>query len=186
MGVLITMTPEQTTQTTGRAVAATLVATAVLALVYAPGCGPPYRPLDGAQLQDLYNTAEPLSLAAPATGGHAPREMTLRTVESSTGAVVGYLAEGPVVSRSGPFIIRVAMTADARVIRAAVAHYPGARGGDVQDPRFTRQFEGRTASDPLRVGKDIDAVSGATLSSRAMAGGVRKALDLAQQRAATP
>ncbi len=94
---------------------------------------------------------------------------------------MGYVAEGPVVSRSGPFTIRVVLTAYPRVIRAEVLHYPGARGGDVQSPRFTGQFEGCTANAPLRVGKDIDAVSGATISSRAMAGGVRKALAMARQ-----
>jgi Na+-translocating ferredoxin:NAD+ oxidoreductase RnfG subunit len=36
---------------------------------------------------------------------------------------------------------------------------------------------------PIRVGKDIDAITGATLSSKAMSGGVRDAIRLVRKLA---
>ena len=51
-------------------------------------------------------------------------------------------------------------------------------GDEVRDPRFRQQFVGKTAADPLRPGEEVVAVSGATISSRAMALGVRRCLVL--------
>jgi len=51
-------------------------------------------------------------------------------------------------------------------------------GDEVRDPRFRQQFVGKTAADPLRPGEEVIAVSGATISSRAMALGVRRCLVL--------
>ena len=47
------------------------------------------------------------------------------------------------------------------------------------DPWFTRQFIGKSASDDIRIKKDggiIDAISGATISSRAVTGAIDKGL----------
>jgi len=163
-------------------VRAALAGWAVLALLHTPGCGPPYRPLDAQALAEAFTTAEVLCLVPHVGGGRGG--MGLSTVESPSGTVVGYVAEGPVVSRSGPFRIRIIMTPSARVIRAAVLHYPGRRGDGVRSPRFVRQFAGRGPDEPIRIGKDIDAVTGATISSRVMADGVRRAVALARQRTA--
>ncbi len=42
--------------------------------------------------------------------------------------------------------------------------------------RWYAQFEGKTRADPLRVGRDVHGVVGATLSARAAADGVRRML----------
>jgi hypothetical protein len=42
--------------------------------------------------------------------------------------------------------------------------------------RWLRQFEGRGAEDELRVGRGVAAITGSTLTSRAVAGGIRRAL----------
>jgi len=44
--------------------------------------------------------------------------------------------------------------------------------------RWLRQFEGRGLSDGLRVSRDIDGISGATLTARAVTSGARRALAL--------
>ena len=51
----------------------------------------------------------------------------------------------------------------------------------MRDARFRRQFVGKTGRDPLRLNRDIDAVSGATISSGAMAVGVRRAAVLVDE-----
>lgn len=62
--------------------------------------------------------------------------------------------------------------------RHEVVAYREARGDEVKDTRFRAQFVGKSVRDPLRAGDDVVAVSGATISSRAMATGVRRALVL--------
>jgi Na+-translocating ferredoxin:NAD+ oxidoreductase RnfG subunit len=42
--------------------------------------------------------------------------------------------------------------------------------------RWYQLFSGKSRSDGLRLGRDIDAISGATLSARAATEGVRRAL----------
>ncbi len=53
-------------------------------------------------------------------------------------------------------------------------------GKEIDERRFRRQFAGKTARDPLVVGKDIDAISGASISSIAAAYAAKKGLALAE------
>lgn len=95
-----------------------------------------------------------------------------------TDGLLGYWIESEVVSRSGPFKIRVLLDKQLYVKQAKVISYPWKRGGDIRKRAFTRQFNGKGPQDPILLGKDIDAISGATISSRAMAEGVRDAIKL--------
>jgi hypothetical protein len=67
--------------------------------------------------------------------------------------------------------------------RLEIMVYREPRGDEVRDARFRHQFEGKTAQDPLRVSRDIDAVSGATVSSASMAVGARRAAVLVEELA---
>jgi len=51
-------------------------------------------------------------------------------------------------------------------------------GEKVDDPVFKDQFIGKSPDDAVALRDDIDAVTGATISSRALTKGVREALDL--------
>jgi len=66
------------------------------------------------------------------------------------------------------------------VTDVAVMEYRETRGGEVREQRFLRQFRGKKSSDPIKVDRDIVNYTGATLSSHAIAYGVRKALALVQ------
>jgi len=92
----------------------------------------------------------------------------------------GYVATVWCKSKSNLFPVRVVMDKSPRVLSATVLSYPSSRGRKVQSPRFSRQFTGKGPKDPIEVGKDIDAVSGATSSSAAMANGVRRAVRAVQ------
>ena len=48
--------------------------------------------------------------------------------------------------------------------------------------RFLKQFRGKSTNDPIRMNRDITVLSGATMSSRALTAGVKKALILVQRR----
>jgi Na+-translocating ferredoxin:NAD+ oxidoreductase subunit G len=50
-------------------------------------------------------------------------------------------------------------------------------GAGIVKPDFLRQFNGKSAADPLEAKKDIDALTGATISSRAVCHGVKDALE---------
>ena len=60
------------------------------------------------------------------------------------------------------------------VERVEVRAYREAYGDEVRQERFRKQFVGKTAGDPIVAGKDVDIISGATYSSRAMALGVKR------------
>ncbi len=96
--------------------------------------------------------------------------------------LLGYLVESQVAGRSGPFDIAVLLDEELTVKRAFVLTYPWPRGREVARHSFTRQFEGKGPEDAVEIGKDVDAVTGATISCRAMAAGVRQAIRLAAKR----
>jgi Na+-translocating ferredoxin:NAD+ oxidoreductase RnfG subunit len=64
------------------------------------------------------------------------------------------------------------------VKQATVISYPWGHGRDVRKRAFTSQFEGKGPQDAIEIGKDIDAMTGATISCRAMAESVREAIKI--------
>lgn len=71
--------------------------------------------------------------------------------------------------------------AKGKVTRVEVVAYREPYGDGIRSERFRRQFVGRDSRSSLRPGKDIDVISGATLSTGAMARAVRRAAVLLQQ-----
>jgi Na+-translocating ferredoxin:NAD+ oxidoreductase RnfG subunit len=74
----------------------------------------------------------------------------------------------------------VGVTPKFEVGDVAVMEYRETRGWEVKEKRFLRQFHGKKVSDPIEVNHDIVNYTGATLSSHAIARGVKKALALAE------
>jgi electron transport complex protein RnfG len=54
-------------------------------------------------------------------------------------------------------------------------------GANVSRPIFLNQFIGKTDKDPIEPKIDIDAITGATISSRAVCSGVKQALEKARE-----
>lgn len=80
-----------------------------------------------------------------------------------------------------PITFGVLIGADGALKRVEVMVYREAYGAEVQQARFRSQFVGKTAGDPLRHGSDIVAIAGATISSKSMANGVRRAMAMADE-----
>ena len=78
----------------------------------------------------------------------------------------------------GPVKYIVALDLTGKVTNLAVMSYVDQRGRSICTRRFLDQFVGKTGKSPITVGKDVDAVSGATISSRATAFAVKKAVVL--------
>ncbi len=74
-----------------------------------------------------------------------------------------------------PITFAVLLDAHAHVERLEVMVYREAYGDGVRALTFTRQFHGLGVAAPMRPGKDIRIVSGATVSTRSLAVGTRRA-----------
>lgn len=90
------------------------------------------------------------------------------------------VAAGIVVDQAGkegPMRIGVALDpATGKVREAFVMRYEEERGKPVKEASFLGQFKGKGPGDAITAGKDIDAISGASVSSRAVATAVKRAV----------
>lgn len=65
--------------------------------------------------------------------------------------------------------------ASGKVVRTEVVAYREAYGSEIRRETFRKQFLGRSAASGFKLGQDIDAISGATLSSESMSRAVQRA-----------
>lgn len=155
-----------------------------MALIALLGCAvsPPSgsdKPLLSMVQRAIPETVELRDVPVPEASRNAKhaREIVVKEIRGASGAL-GYCVESTVTAKSGPFRIRVLADTTLSVQHASVVSYTWERGRDVRKSQFTRQFEGKGPDAPLRIGQDIDAMTGATLSSRAMCAGVRDSVTL--------
>ncbi len=142
------------------------------------GCTPQSSTETIASICNLFPSAQGLN---DVTFPHAKEQgISFLAIEGPSGTV-GYIAKQRVTTRSGSFTVKVVMDSNYQIKNAKALEYSAQRGDEVCYPSFSQQFEGKTPDAPIRVGKDIDAVSGATISSRAMADGVRRIVRLARE-----
>lgn len=94
------------------------------------------------------------------------------------GGPEGYAVRLNVVGKERPITFMVAVSPEGKVLGAEVLVYRESQGSEVRSGGFMGQFVGKTLDSPLKLGRDIDAISGATLSSRSTAYAVKKALAL--------
>lgn len=92
----------------------------------------------------------------------------------SDGKLDGYAIVDDEKGMHEPIDFAVRFTPKGAVERVEVMVYREPYGDEVRSDRFRAQFQGKTAGDPITAGKDIDIVSGATISSRSMALGVKR------------
>jgi electron transport complex protein RnfG len=109
--------------------------------------------------------------------GYPPRKPSYTIYIAKTNDQVdGYAVIDEEQGQHLPITFAVKLSKTGAVQRQEIMVYRERYGDEVRDPRFRQQFEGKTAQDPLRHGEEVIAVSGATISSRAMAIGVRRVL----------
>ena len=95
------------------------------------------------------------------------------------GRTLGFVFVMDVLGQTLPITFAVGVTADGVLQDVQVMVYREPRGEEIQEPRFRRQFKGKRLQDPLSVGQDVDAITGATISARSAAYAARKGLALA-------
>lgn len=72
--------------------------------------------------------------------------------------------------------IALALDANAAVKSIEILEYREAYGGDVRNPKWLAQFDGKKNGATLQLTDDIQNISGATLSSKHITDGVRRLL----------
>jgi electron transport complex protein RnfG len=133
-------------------------------------------------------TYQTFNLDAPAKArltqrlGYAPpRDRYTIYVATTHGKVDGYAVIDDERGLHQPITFATRLSPRGVIERLEVMVYREPRGDEVRDPRFRKQFEGKTSRDALRVNEDVDAVSGATVSSISLATGARRAAVLVEE-----
>ena len=80
------------------------------------------------------------------------------------------------IGKTEPITFMVGMTLEGKVTEVAIMEFRENRGWEVKEKRFLNQFRGKTVRNAIRVDEDIINYTGATLSSKAVARGVKRAL----------
>ena len=93
-------------------------------------------------------------------------------------ATNGYLFVDAVIGRHDLITYAVAVTSDGHVRQVEILEYSEAFGGEIRNAGWRRQFVGRSHSDPVQIGRDIQNISGATLSCAHVTDGIRRLLGL--------
>ncbi len=92
------------------------------------------------------------------------------------GALQGFAVVTEEIGKYQPITFIVGVSPHSKVTDVAVMVYRESIGSEVKRARFRRQFRGKTTRSAIRVNRDVIHISGATLSSRAIARGVKKVL----------
>jgi Na+-translocating ferredoxin:NAD+ oxidoreductase subunit G len=99
-------------------------------------------------------------------------------VATTHGQIDGYALFDEQLGLHEPISFGTFFSPDGHITRVEVVAYREPYGDGVRAERFTRQFVGRSMQNQFRPGTDIDAISGATISSRSMCVGVERAAAL--------
>jgi Na+-translocating ferredoxin:NAD+ oxidoreductase RnfG subunit len=88
----------------------------------------------------------------------------------------GYFFVDAVIGKHDLITYAVALTAEGKVRQTEILEYREAYGGDVRNAHWRAQFNGRQHGDPVQIGRDIQNISGATLSCEHVTDGIRRLL----------
>lgn len=91
-------------------------------------------------------------------------------------AAGGYFFVDAVIGKHDLITYAVALTAAGKVRQVEILEYREAYGGEVRNAAWRGQFVGRGHDDPVRLGRDIRNISGATLSCQHVTDGIRRLL----------
>jgi hypothetical protein len=95
-------------------------------------------------------------------------------------AVLGYAVIVEEIGKHRPITFVVGVGADHKIKDVALMAYREAYGGEVRDRRFLQQYRGKGLKDALVPYRDIQNISGATLSVEATGRASKKALALVE------
>jgi len=124
-------------------------------------------------------TAQPLSLTdaqVKAIEKSSDTNVLSRQIQLWKVSTGGWMIVDQVVGKHEFIPIAVALDDSGAVKAIEILEYREAYGDQVRNPQWLAQFTGKHAGDTLRLTKDIQNISGATLSSKHITDGVRRLL----------
>ncbi|MFZ5863935.1 MAG: FAD:protein FMN transferase [Nitrospirota bacterium] len=116
-------------------------------------------------------------VAALINGRMSEAEVTF-WIGEQVGRVTGYATVLNVIGKEQPITFMVAVAPEGTIRGVHVMTYRESQGSEIRSKRFLEQFTGKTLAAPLKLGRDVHGISGATLSSRSTAAAVKRALAL--------
>jgi Na+-translocating ferredoxin:NAD+ oxidoreductase RnfG subunit len=93
-------------------------------------------------------------------------------------APAGWFFVDQVIGKAEAITFAVALDAHGAVKDIEILEYRETHGGEVRLAPWRKQFDGKTAHDPIKLDVDIRNISGATLSCRHVTDGVRRLVAL--------
>lgn len=108
------------------------------------------------------------------SGVHEPFDES-RVWKSNTGR---YFIVDDVVGKHEKIRYAMVLEPSGAVKEIEIMTYRESYGSEIRRPEWRSQFYGKTSKDQLRLGNDIQGISGATLSSKHIAQGVKRVLAL--------
>ena len=159
---------------------------AVVAAVPAPAAATVYLSIEDAQRamfpgarfipHPLAFTPNQLKAIVQASGAQ-PYDKVQRVWEAKAGDKrAGWFFVDRVIGKHEFITYAVAMGTDGTVRGIEILEYRETYGGEIRNPKWRQQFVGKRPGAPLKLDADIKNISGATLSSRHIADGVRRLL----------
>jgi thiamine biosynthesis lipoprotein len=149
---------------------------------------------------EVYLTQEQaLRLAFPAASARAERQTSFSETERSgirercgaseapatlawwrferAGELLGYACIDEVLGKAQPITFLVCTDPQLRIRSVEILAYRESHGGEIRRADWRAQFVGKDAGSPLRVGRDVKNIAGATISCRSLTNGVRVRLE---------
>ena len=93
---------------------------------------------------------------------------------SQDDTTIAYAFLDNVIGKSMPITFLVILNIDGKIINSNVIKYREAYGGEVGNIRWLKQFINRNKNSRYNVGKDINGISGATISVKSITNGIQK------------
>lgn len=153
------------------------------ALAVSPACyAVQYLSVEQAQavmFPDTILTADPLTLTdaqkreIEQRSGMKVRQATLKRWRAANG---GYFVLDQVLGKHEFITYAVALDSAGAVRQIEILDYRETHGDEVRRAGWRNQFTGKTSRDTLRINKDIENISGATLSCVHITDGIRRLL----------
>jgi Na+-translocating ferredoxin:NAD+ oxidoreductase RnfG subunit len=124
----------------------------------------------------VWITADQAAEIERRAGSPLPRRV-VQAYEGKRGEdVVGYAFVDDVIGKTEPITYMVTITPDTTVERLDLLVFRETHGYEIERSSWRDRFRGERLGNDLRVGRDIDKITGATLSCRAVTDGVRRLL----------
>jgi Na+-translocating ferredoxin:NAD+ oxidoreductase subunit G len=115
-----------------------------------------------------------------ALGGAGNKDKYVVYVARTGERVDGYAVIDDEKGQHEPISFGIKVTPEGKVERIEVMVYREAYGSEIKDPRFRAQFVNKARGDTLKLGQDIDGITGATISARSTTNVVKRALALVE------